>query len=83
MRGALLLLALAVSAVLADDVVTLTPDNFKSLVLNSNDVWLIEFYGKKRRSTPPSASHVTFALFVSKHPCYNSSVVRSLQEPRS
>ncbi len=26
------------------DVVVLTPDNFKSQVLNSDDVWLVEFY---------------------------------------
>jgi hypothetical protein len=43
------LLALAVIApgsyALGRDVVELTPANFKAKVLDSDDVWLVEFYG--------------------------------------
>ncbi len=37
-------IALAASA--GSDVIELTSSNFKSSVLNSDDIWLVEFYGK-------------------------------------
>ena len=45
MKAILLALAL-VSCAVADDVVELTAANFKSRVLDSNEVWLVEFFGK-------------------------------------
>ena len=45
----LVVVALAVSCASAlygpgDDVVELTPSNFHKLVVDSNDLWLVEFY---------------------------------------
>ena len=43
----LLLVGVAVSTALysaSDDVVELTPTNFDSLVINSQEIWVVEFY---------------------------------------
>jgi len=50
LRTAILLAILGAASVTlaayeaSDDVVTLTPDNFKDTVLKSNELWLLEFY---------------------------------------
>jgi hypothetical protein len=47
---------------LGKDVVELTPANFKSKVLESDDVWLVEFYGLLE-SLWPHPPHLVLGSF--------------------
>ena len=59
----------------SDAVIELTESNFEAQVINGNDLWLVEFFGKPRRAC---------ALWKSLYyTATNSSVVRPLQESRT
>ena len=47
MKVTQLLVLCFVAVAFADDVVELTAGNFKSNVLDSSEIWLVEFFGKK------------------------------------
>ena len=54
----------SLGSAIGPDVVELTPANFKSKVLDSDDLWIVEFFGLRVPVSSPELSSSIFLFFL-------------------